>query len=265
MIAAVKQTREFPLFEAVSSTLVSIKPKFPEELLMLVHDDDPLMRRMAVYVLGRRGDVRGLSALVVRLQDSDSYVRFLAAHGLQVFRNNPKVVEALLKALNDSDVVVQDRAATSLAIGLVEGSTTEPRLGLESAIRILKTPTGPLRELKLDRTQQRVLQALVKKFTEFGDGSMRTDLEWGFRAVGNAILAFGSEGGKCLQQMIDQKKDKQLALLAWQVLYLRQGMENFCPVPGVEEENARIYATYPTRNVVQKELPPGEKYDPTDK
>jgi hypothetical protein len=122
-----------------------------------------------------------------------------------------------------------------------------------------------LREIKLDRTQNRALQALVKKFREFGDGSNRTDLEWGFRAVGNSILAFGSEGGKCLQELIDQQKDKQLALLAWQVLYIRQGMENFCTLPGAEEENARIYATYPARTLPGKELPSGEKYDPTDK
>jgi HEAT repeat protein len=265
MIDAVKRTREFPLFEAVASTLVAIKPEFPEPLLQLAHEQDPLMRRLAADVLGRRGDVRGLPTLLACAQDTDRYVRFLAVHGLQVFGKNPDAEEALLKALNDPDVVVQDRAATSLTIGLVEGSTTEPRLGLESAIRILKTSTGPLRELTLNRTQKRGLQALVKKFTEFGDGSKRTDLEWGFRAVGNSILAFGSEGGKSLQQLIDQKKDKQLALLAWQVLYIRQGMENFCALPGAEEENAHIYATYPARSLPVKERPPGEKYDPTDK
>ena len=223
------------------------------------------MRRLAADVVGRRGDVRGLPTLVACAQDTDRYVRFLAVHGLQVFGKNASARETLLKALNDPDMVVQDRAATSLAIGLVEGSTIEPRLGLESAIRILKTPTGPLREIKLDRTQKSGLKALVRKFTEFGDGSKRTDLEWGFRAVGNAILAFGSEGGKSLQQMIDQKTDKRLALLAWQVLYIRQGMENFCTVPGTEEENGRIYATYPDHSLPIKERPPTEKYDPTDK
>jgi hypothetical protein len=87
--------------------------------------------------------------------------------------------------------------------------------------------------------QLRALNSLTALFRQFGDRSQRTDIEWGFRPVGNAMLAFGAEGGRRLQAMIDQQQDRQLAELAWQVLYIRQGMENFCPLTEPEQEAAR--------------------------
>jgi HEAT repeat protein len=263
LIAAVRHIREFQIFEAVSTTLSGIDGRYFPEILRLADDPDALMRRMAIYVLGRRGDVRAVPALVRALEDKDLYVRFRAAHAMQAFGKESTAVDALLRALDDPSVVVQDRAASSLAIALIEGSTTKPRLGLESAVLILKTPAGPLEDIQLTSEQKRALAALSRKFKEFGDGSTRSDLEWGFRPIGNAMLAFGAEGGRQLQEMIDQKKDHPLAELAWQVLYIRQGMENFCLVPGADEENERIYRTYPTRNVVRREASGGELYDPT--
>jgi HEAT repeat protein len=263
MIEAVRKIREFQIFEAVSSTLSTINAQYLDEILRLADDPDVLMRRMGIYVLGRRGDARAVPSLVKALKDDDLYVRFRAAHALQAFGKDPKAVAAMLGALNDPSVVVQDRAATSLAIALVEGSTIKPRYGLESAVHILKTPTGPLENFSLTATQKSALAALVRKFKEFGDGSKRSDLEWGFRPVGNAMLAFGAEGGRQLQAMIDQKKDKQLAELAWQVLYIRQGMENFCLLPGADEANEKIYRTYPTRKVVLDGSPAPNTYDPT--
>ena len=265
LIDVVRRVREFQIFEAVSSALTSVDARYLPQVLALASDPDVVMRRMALYALGGRGDRLALPAMIAALDDPDLYVRFRAAHGLQAFRNEAKPVEALHHALADSDVIIQNRAAVSLAIALVEGCTVKPRYGLESAISILETVTGPLREIRLNAAQERALQALAAKFREFGDGSKRTDLEWGFRPVGNAILAFGTEGGRRLQQMIDQKNDRQLAGLAWQVLNIRQGMENFCLVPGADEENARIYSTHPTRTLSTKEAPSPLKYDPTNK
>jgi HEAT repeat protein len=265
LIDIVRRVREFQIFEAVSSALTAIDARHLPQILALADDPDVVMRRMGLYVLGGRGDRRALPALVKALDDADLYVRFRAAHGLQAFRNDPQAIEALYHALADADVVIQNRAAVSLAIALVEGCTVKPRYGLESAISILETPAGALREIRLNAAQERGLAALAAKFREFGDASKRSDLEWGFRPVGNAILAFGVEGGRRLQQMIDQKADRRLAELAWQVLNIRQGMENFCPVPGADEENARIYSTYPTKVLPTKESPSPLPYDPTNK
>jgi hypothetical protein len=78
------------------------------------------------------------------------------------------------------------------------------------------------------------------------------------------MLAFGAEGGRRLQAMIDQRQDRRLAEFAWQVLYIRQGMENFCPLVEAEQEAARIAATNPMR-VSPTEVAPGKKYSPLDK
>ena len=59
--------------------------------------------------------------------------------------------------------------------------------------------------------------------------------------------------------------DRQLADRAWQVLNIRQGMENFVPVPGADEVNAGIYSTYPNRTIDTRSKPSNLKYDPTDK
>ena len=203
--------------------------------------------------------------MIAAVKDPDLYVRYRAANGLQAFRENSRAVAALLGALGDSDVVIQNRAAVSLAIALVKGSTIKPRLGLESAIGILETRMGPLPPIELSPAQQEGLDALSRKFGEFGDRSTRPDLDWGFRPVGNAILAFGLEGGKRLQAMIDQGKDHRLATLAWQVLNIRQGMENFGRISGEAEQNAEIYRSYPGTRLPVDEAPSPLKWDPTDK
>ena len=78
------------------------------------------------------------------------------------------------------------------------------------------------------------------------------------------MLAFGSEGGKRLQAMIDQRQDRRLAELAWQVLYIRQGMENFCPLVEPEKEAARIAATNPLLGG-QTTIAPGRAYSPLER
>lgn len=265
LVAAVRLRREFPIFESAASTLTVIDERFLPEIVALARDSDVVIRRLAAYALGRRGNPRGLPAVIGAVKDDDLFVRFRAANGLLNFPGQSEAIDALIGALDDRSEIIQNRAAVSLAVALMPGSTVKPRLGLESSIRTLATPTGTLASFPLSPAQERGLGALVKTFQRFGDGSKRIDLEWGFRPVGNAILAFGAEGGRRLQAMIDQKADRQLADRAWQVLNVRQGMENFIPVPGADEENAKIYRTYPTRQLETVPAPSNLKYDPTDK
>ncbi len=265
LVAAVRRWREFPIFESAASTLAVIDASYLPEIIALGRDSDVVLRRLSAYALGRRGDPKGLPAVIAAVKDDDLYVRFRAANGLLNFGEQPEAIDALMRALDDPSEIIQDRAATSLAVALVPASTVKPRLGLESSIKILAAPNGPLTSFPLNAAQERGLRALVGTFQRFGDGSKRKDWEWGFRPVGNAILAFGAEGGRRLQAMIDQKTDRQLADRAWQVLNIREGMENFCLVPGADEMNAQIYRTYPTRELDTVPKPSSLKYDPTDK
>ena len=250
--------------------LVAIDPSYLPEIRRLASDRDVLMRRMGLYVLGRRGDGPSLSLLAAGLKDDDLYARFRAACGLQSYFEDPQAVQAMLAALDDESPVIQDRAALSLAIATVKGCTIPPRHGLEPSVKMLDTKTGPLPAIALDSTQREVLAALVKKFRDHSATLLgnRTGPGLGLpAALGNpSIPAFGAEGGRRLQSLIDQKSDRRLAELAWQVLYIRQGIENFCRVTGDEAGNAAIYATFPTRRLATVEGPsPMTAYNPLDK
>jgi hypothetical protein len=51
------------------------------------------------------------------------------------------------------------------------------------------------------------------------EAAMRDDAAYGWRAVGNALLEFGSTGRKSLEQMHAQAKDQWRAWIAYEVVY----------------------------------------------
>jgi hypothetical protein len=57
-------------------------------------------------------------------------------------------------------------------------------------------------------------------FRKYGDGCMRTDAAFGWRLAGNALLSFGEPGRELLRNMREQKQDKWLSWLAYEVEYL---------------------------------------------
>src|ERR1019366_2040446 len=94
------------------------------------------------------------------------------------------------------------------------------------ATRSSKRPANP----PLSARQSRVLGALSSQFRKVGEEAGRPDADWGFRPVGNAILAFGAEGSNRLQAMMDEKTNRRLSDLAWQVEYVRQSGDRFVPL-----------------------------------
>ena len=50
----------------------------------------------------------------------------------------------------------------------------------------------------------KILSTLRKRYEGFGDNYTVADADWGYRPVGNALLAFGREGEAILQAFIDQ-------------------------------------------------------------
>jgi hypothetical protein len=88
-----------------------------------------------------------------------------------------------------------------------------------------------------------VLNALAALFKKFGEGCSRPDAQWGFRPVGNALLALGPGGEAALTTFMSQTADKRLADLAWRVLWLRQKPAELCPV--TEQQDADAFAKHP--------------------
>jgi hypothetical protein len=118
---------------------------------------------------------------------------------------------------NDKDVVVQVRAATALA-GLTKSAGT-------------------------DDVRRQTLTELTGFFRKYGVDGTRSDKEWGWREVGNAINSLGSDGDKALRQIMSDKADQRLADLAWRVLYLEQA-DGFSFV--TEEADREAHSKHPT-------------------
>jgi hypothetical protein len=70
--------------------------------------------------------------------------------------------------------------------------------------------------------QEKALSDLLALFKQYGDGCQRSDSDWGWRPVGNAIVCYGAAGRAELQKIIDADQDKRLAELAWRVVYVPQ-------------------------------------------
>jgi HEAT repeat protein len=221
ILAAVERFGTFPFCEEAVTALSRMKPA-PTALLMKAATSDSVrVRTVAVRTLGGVAWQEALPSLVKALDDPDAYVRWAAVKGIGHFRRQPKAVEVQIAATRHEDLVVQDRAAVSLG-----------------RLMALKDPeTVPMKP--------QVLEALTTLFKKFGDGCTRPDAEWGFRPVGNALVALGPEGEAALNSFMSQRTDKRLADLAWRVLWIRQKPGELCPV--TEKEDAEAFAKRPAR------------------
>ncbi|OHB57587.1 MAG: hypothetical protein A2Y07_06945 [Planctomycetes bacterium GWF2_50_10] len=196
---AIEQYGNHPICEMAVISLPFIKP-FPHDLItdLAVNSQNAMVRNLAIRVLGRsivkESDVPMLQQA---LNDTDSYVRYSAAMTLGLL-NKPSAIKALIEATRHDDVAVSNRAAVSL--GFLAKRATEQTKSL----------------------RPQMLQACKELFSKMGNNCNRSDIEWGYRAAGNALLDFGTEGEIVLQDFMDQKQDKRLAELAWRVLYFRE-------------------------------------------
>lgn len=150
--------------------------------------------------------------------DPSPYARELAMVNVRSsFGPVPEVNSLLSKVMSgDKDHAVQARAAVALA-------TAHAR-----------TKPGP--------TRKKALSEVVTFFRQYGDGCKRTDREWGWRAVGNALLLFEKEGKAHLTALMRETDNRALSDRAWRILHLRQG-DGFFPV--TEEQDAAAHKLHP--------------------
>ena len=154
-------------------------------------------------------------------KDSSPYARELAMINLRSsFGPVPEVSKVLREVMTgDKDHAVQARAAVALA-------TAHAR-----------TKLGPIRE--------QVLTDIADFFRLYGDDCKRTDREWAWRAVGNAILLFEEEGKTVIETMMGEPGNRALSDRAWRILHLRQG-DQFFPI--TEEQDAAAHKLHPWRS-----------------
>jgi hypothetical protein len=224
---AVNQRSVFVMERAAMTAWSQMGPERSEDLKTVLDHPNPFVRATLLESLTRRKpDPAFLPLLRKGLEDPVERVRAWAATALANDVSEDRA-QLLLKALDDRSGWVQNRAATSLKGMVCSGRVSE--------------------ELK-----RQILGKLVARFKEFGPKSARSDREWGWRPIGDAILeGFGHQGPAELAKILNGT-DTPLAQLAWQVLFLRDDGWGWHPKTAEEaNRDYRYYPGLPSREVYQ--------------
>ncbi|MEO5895968.1 MAG: HEAT repeat domain-containing protein [Vicinamibacterales bacterium] len=119
----------------------------PIDLVALLNDTEPRIRRRAAMAIGRVGLTEGVPPLVGLMVDKDPEVRETAAFALGLI-GDPAAVAPLTAALADLAPLVRGRAAE--AIGLI--ATTDPEGGAAKAAALPAAPAIAKLALELARS-----------------------------------------------------------------------------------------------------------------
>jgi hypothetical protein len=211
LLQAIAQFENHMLRECVIIALRRLQPLPLNELAEVARQaPNSRLREVALRTLLVHATPELLPVFRAGLQDSARYPRYTAAEALGGLAKSDEAVEVLVRALDHADPVVANRAAVSL--------------GKIAAQRRPET----------QNRQPQILAALVAAFRRHADAK-RSDAEWGWRPVGNAILELGDDGAAALGRIRDETGDARLAELAWRVVDLTQRPNTFSTV--TEEQN----------------------------
>jgi HEAT repeat protein len=182
---------KFQFKEAAVRAFKAMKSSRATEIAAGLRMNSPEQKIVALRALD---DVRTdpITAAMVGLArtDPDFRVRWYAVQGLSL-RREGETVPTLFDKLNDAEPAIQIRAAGGLA-----------------AI------SNGFSQAQVDR----LLNELTELFKRYGQGSTRTDRDWGWRVVGMALNSLKG-GPERLQTMMSQRQDLWTAWHAYQVLH----------------------------------------------
>lgn len=221
ILASVAGMPVHPVVEEALEVLIGINPRPDKQLAQaMLADTRPRVAEVSARALESMAHKDLLDGFLAGLKSNDEYIRYACTKGLGHLHDSPQAVEALLTQLEKpGDVVVNNRAAIAL-----EEIIGENQPGVASL-------------------RPRMLEAITKAYQAYGDGCTRADAEWGYRPVGNALLAFGKTGEDVLRQFMLQRQDVRLAELAWKSLCIPHHLSRFDFV--TEAENRRAFAQRP--------------------
>jgi hypothetical protein len=220
ILDAVERNDNHPLEEILRVTIPRLKPN-PREQLVTAYKTNKheAVRRVAMRALRFLSHPSLLTVWQDGLKDPDRFVRFVSAEGLGTLTNRADAIDSLIRALELEDVVVATRAAVSLSSIVRKG-------GKETTAK-----------------RRAILAGLQKLYAQYGGNCARADAEWGYRPVGNALLALGEDGEAALRKFLHQTADTHLAELAWKTLFIRQKAGSFSEV--TEKENELAFRNRP--------------------
>jgi len=62
-----------------------------------------------------------------------------------------------------------------------------------------------------DAARSAALREMIQYFGQYGDGCQRTDREWGWRVLGNMLLAYGTAGEEALKELMARPDNRDLS------------------------------------------------------
>lgn len=183
----------FPVRMALRNALAAMGPERYADVAKSYDTTDSYYRTVLVQSWTRRnGTAEYLEVLKKAINDPVDKVRWWAAFAFSYNSARQENMEILYKSLDDANGAVQSRAAKTL-IGMVPKMTPEMK--------------------------QRVFDKLLASYKEFGDGCKRTDADWGWRPIGEALCdGFGAQGKEALLSILNGSSS-ELAKLTWMVLF----------------------------------------------
>jgi|GEM_PF-1775747 len=158
-----------------------------------------------------------LPTLTAALNDSEAYVRYHAVQAIGRIFANPTAVTTLVNKMTTSDdPVLSNRAAVALRL-MISGSDSEA----------------------ISRKTE-IINGMETLFRKFGSASTRSDKEWGFMPVGNAMYDIVPEGRTKLRTVMNQRIDRDASLKAWEILHLHQKPAEFVIVTEAADATAHF-------------------------
>ncbi len=158
--------------------------------------------------------------------------------------------ELMNMASSDSDDFCKATAMRALPVFGIEAVFPVLKKNMEGTNEVMQVRAAEAFEMQagigLHPYEDKVLSLLLQQFKKYGSDSKRSDLEWGWRSVGNAIVAIGSAGEAALEELMrNPQTDEQLAELAWRVVYIPQQRRKY--VNSSIEQDELAHRKHPTK------------------
>ncbi len=222
-IAAIDKLGTHPDWEMARAFMSRMQP-FPRQKLAEYAKSHPNkdIRNMCLRMLEPRPHPSLMKLYEQTIKDPSLYCRYTTAQALARM-NSKEAVELLLKLTKHPDASVRNRAIISLG-------------------QQVKHNFPPAMDRKAE-----IIAAMVAAFRNLGDGKKPSDIEWGYRSIGEGLLYCGKDGEKALEQMMNNGSDKQLADFAWRILAYREKTDHEANYFNLicEHENDKLYAMRP--------------------
>jgi hypothetical protein len=208
----------WPTRRGLLAGIAAMPPERYADVVASFDIGDTYYRICLMEALTRRGPVTEYIPLIMKgLADPSEDVRWQAVHALGIYPAR-EAAPLLLQALDDRSDSVQSRAAVSLR-GML------PRVQKE--------------------VKEAIFRKLMAKYNQFGPNCKRSDHEWGWRPIGDALRdGFGAQGKNALIDILNGP-NTELAKLAWKNLFLPEDSQ-WHLIPRAEmEKNYRYYPGMP--------------------